>query len=90
MVLGVRLAAGQQKRTSTAIIQGFDHSDASVLCEPGLARTPKSSPDLVDPIAGLHVLEVKGHALDQSDEIEPGRQLLPATRSGSGTADSLH
>ena len=65
------------RQVLATIIQGFDHADASVLCEPGLARTSKSPPDivLVDTTAGIHVLEVKGHALDQIEAIEPGGQL---------------
>jgi hypothetical protein len=45
-----------------ALIRGFDHADATVLCEPSLARKTTRPPDcvLVDPVAGVHVVEVKG------------------------------
>lgn len=59
------------------LIQGFNHSQSTVLCEPSLSRQTNHKPDvvLVDPIAGLHVLEVKGHDLSQIDGIDPGGQV---------------
>src|SRR4051794_18842049 len=60
-----------------ALIRGFDHPDATVLCEPSLARTTTRPPDcvLVDPTAGVHVFEVEGVTLDQVEAIEPGGLL---------------
>ena len=60
-----------------ALIRGFDHPDATVLCEPSLARKTTRPPDcvLVDPVAGVHVVEVKGVTLDQIEAIEPGGLL---------------
>ncbi|MDB5340950.1 MAG: hypothetical protein JWN70_6569 [Planctomycetaceae bacterium] len=54
-----------QRLVLAALIQGFDHPEATVLCEPSLARSGKRPPDavLVDPVAGIHVVEVKGHDL---------------------------
>ena len=45
-----------------ALIRGFDRAEATVLCEPSLARKTTRPPDcvLVDPVAGVHVVEVKG------------------------------
>ncbi|MDB5341314.1 MAG: hypothetical protein JWN70_6933, partial [Planctomycetaceae bacterium] len=66
-----------QRLVLAALIQGFDHSEATVLCEPSLARSGKRPPDavLVDPIAGIHIVEVKGHDLQQIEAIEPGGQI---------------
>ncbi len=63
-----------QRAVLAALIQGFDHPDAMVLCEPSLARKSTRPPDavLVDPVAGVHVVEVKGITLDQIEAIEPG------------------
>ena len=60
-----------------ALIRGFDHPDATVLCEPSLARKTTRPPDavLIDPIAGVHVVEVKGVTLGQIEAIEPGGLL---------------
>lgn len=59
------------------LIRGFPSSDSSILCEPSLVRTTKRPPDvvLVDSIAGVHVIEVKGHDLSQIEAIDPGGQL---------------
>src|SRR3954471_7818353 len=63
-----------QRVVLAALIRGFDHPDATVLCEPGLARNTTRPPDVVlaDPVAGVHVVEVKGVSLDQIEAIEPG------------------
>ena len=65
---------GPQRAVLAALIRGFDHPDATVLCEPSLARKSSRPPDvvLVDPVAGVHVVEVKGVTLDQIEAIEPG------------------
>ena len=67
-------ANGPQRAVIGALIRGFDHPDATVLCEPSLARNSTRPPDavLVDPVAGVHVVEVKGVSLDQIEAIEPG------------------
>src|SRR4051794_38627780 len=68
---------GPQRAVLAALIRGFDHPDATVLCEPSLARKTTRPPDvvLVDPVAGIHVVEVKGVTLDQVEAIEPGGLL---------------
>ena len=65
---------GPQRAVLAALIRGFDHPDATVLCEPSLARKTTRPPDvvLVDPVAGVHVVEVKGVSLGQIEAIEPG------------------
>jgi hypothetical protein len=65
---------GPQREVLAALIRRFDHPDATVLCEPSLARNSSRPPDvvLVDPLAGVHVVEVKGIHLDQIEGIEPG------------------
>src|SRR3954465_15257827 len=66
-----------QREVLAALIRGFDHPDATVLCEPGLARNTTRPPDavLVDPVAGVHIAEVKGVHLGQVEAIEPGGLL---------------
>src|SRR4051794_31413897 len=66
-----------QRGVLAALIRGFDCPDATVLCEPSLARKTTRPPDcvLVDPVAGVHVVEVKGVTLDQVEAIEPGGLL---------------
>lgn len=67
-----------------ALIQGFDHPDSTVLCEPSLARSSQRPPDivLVDTTAGIHVIEVKGHDLSQIEGIEAGGQIQFRYRNG--------
>lgn len=59
------------------LIQGCG-PDSTVLCEPSLARKTTRPPDVVfiDPLAGIHVLEVKGVTLDQIEALEPGDHCL--------------
>ena len=66
-----------QRAVLAALIRGFDLPDATVLCEPSLARKSNRPPDAVvlDPVAGVHVVEVKGVRLDQVEAIEPGGLL---------------
>jgi hypothetical protein len=66
-----------QREVLAALIRGFDRLDATILCEPSLARKTTRPPDavLVDPTAGVHVVEVKGVTLDQIEAIEPGGLL---------------
>src|SRR5689334_8985776 len=63
-----------QRAVLAALIRGFDRTEATVLCEPSLARKTTRPPDcvLVDPVAGVHVVEVKGVTLDQIEAIVPG------------------
>src|SRR3954451_21088962 len=65
---------GPQREVIAALIRGFDHPDATALCEPSRARKSSRPPDVVlaDPVAGVHVVEVKGVSLDQIEAIEPG------------------
>ncbi|MEX1026861.1 MAG: hypothetical protein WD049_02470, partial [Candidatus Paceibacterota bacterium] len=79
------------RQVMAALVLGFDHSDATVLCEPSLARTSKRPPDLVlvDATAGLHVIEVKGHDLQQIEAIEPGGQLRFRYELGSRTRNPV-
>ncbi len=79
------------RQTMASLVQGFNHPDATVLCEPSLARTTKRPPDLVlvDTVAGLHVIEVKGHDLDQIEAIEPGGQLRFRYESGNRTRNPV-
>jgi hypothetical protein len=73
------------------LIQGFPSPDATVLCEPSLARTSKRPPDvvLVDTIAGIHVIEVKAHDLAQIEAIEPGGQLRFRYENGTRTRNPV-
>jgi hypothetical protein len=77
-VFGWEDASNDAHRTVLGLlIHGFRSADATVLCEPSLARTSKRPPDvvLVDNIAGIHVIEVKGHDLAGIEAIEPGGQI---------------
>ena len=77
-VFGWEDAANEPQRNVLAVLpEGFDHTDATILCEPSLARKTTRPPDalLIDPIAGVHLIEVKGYALDQIEAIEPGGLL---------------
>lgn len=73
------------------LIQGFRSPDATVLCEPSLARTTKRPPDavLVDTIAGVHVVEVKGHELSQIEALEPGGQIRFRYETGTRTRNPV-
>lgn len=73
------------------LIQGFRSQDASILCEPSLARTSQRPPDvvLVDPLAGIHVIEVKGHELSQIEGLEPGGQIRFRYDSGTRTRNPV-
>ena len=68
---------GPHREVLGVLIRGFDHPDATILCEPSLARSTTRPPDcvLVDPAAGVHVVEVKGVSLGQVEAIEPGGLL---------------
>lgn len=77
-VIGAEDANNDSQRTVlAALVQGYSNSDATILCEPSLARKTTRPPDLVlvDLIAGLHVIEVKGITLDQIEALEPGGQF---------------
>ncbi len=79
------------RQVMAALVRGFSHPDATVLCEPSLARTSKRPPDLVlvDPFAGLHFVEVKGHDLQSIEAIEPGGQLRLRYDNGSRTKNPV-
>jgi hypothetical protein len=77
-VLGAEDASNDAQRAVLgALISGCRDSDATILCEPSLARKTTRPPDvvLVDLVAGVHIIEVKGVSLDQIDGIEPGGQF---------------
>jgi hypothetical protein len=77
-VLGGEDASNDAQRTvMAALIRGFDQADTTILCEPSLARKTTRPPDIVvvDLVAGLHVIEVKGVTLDQIEALEPGGQF---------------
>lgn len=77
-VFGAQDASNKAHRSVLAkLIKGFNHPDSTVLCEPSLAKSTVRPPDavVVDLIAGLHVIEVKGVSLEQLDSIEPGGQF---------------
>ena len=77
-VFGWEEAANDSQRQVLAVLIGcFNDSATTVLCEPSLARNTVRPPDivLVDPVVGVHVIEVKGVTLQQVEEIEPGGQL---------------
>jgi len=87
-VFGWEDAANEPQRNVLAVlIEGFDRPDATILCEPSLARKTTRPPDalLIDPIAGVHLIEVKGFALDQIEAIEPGGLLKVRYYGGSDT-----
>ena len=87
-VFGWEDAANEPQRNVLAVlIKGFYHPDATILCEPSLARKTTRPPDalLIDPIAGVHLIEVKGFALDQIEAIEPGGLLKVRYYGGSDT-----
>lgn len=77
-VLGAEDAGNDaQREVLAALIRGCDQPDSTILCEPSLARNTARPPDvvLVDLVAGLHVIEVKGVTLDQIEALEPGGQF---------------
>ena len=77
-----------QREVLAALIRGFDHPDATVLCEPSLARKTTRPPDavLVDPVAGVHVVEVKGVTPGPDRGDRAGRAAQDPLRQGSCTS----
>lgn len=61
-----------QRRVLAQLIRDCKSADCLILCEPSLARSSQRPPDvvLIDPVAGLHVIEVKGHDLAGIEAIE--------------------
>ena len=91
-VFGSEYAGNNSHRQVMAtLIQGFNQPGATVLCEPSLTRSSKRPPDLVlvDAIAGLHFIEVKGHDLPQIEAIEPGGQIRFQYDNGSRTKNPV-
>jgi hypothetical protein len=80
-----------QQEVLAALIRGFDHPDATILCEPSLARNSTRPPDavLVDPVAGVHVVEVKGVHIGQVEAIEPGGLLKIRYSRGMGSKNPV-
>lgn len=73
-VFGWEDAANEPQRSVLAVlIEGFDHKDATILCEPSLARKTTRPPDalLIDPIAGVHLIEVKGRSRSSGGSYAP-------------------
>ena len=79
------------RRILGLLVKGFPSPDTTILCEPSLARSSKRPPDvvLVDTIAGVHVIEVKGHVLAQIESIEPGGQLRFRYENGARTRNPI-
>jgi hypothetical protein len=74
-VVGAMHASNDAHRAVLAeMIRGFGNSDATILCEPSLARSTKRPPDIVviHRTLGVHFIEVKGHSLDRIDGIDVG------------------
>lgn len=65
------------RRVLASVILACNHDSSIVLCEPSLARKTTRPPDVVvvDPIAGVNVIEVKGITLEQIEALEPGGQF---------------
>lgn len=77
-VLGAEDASNDAQRAVLAAMIGTcEDADATILCEPSLARRTTRPPDVVfvDLVAGLHVIEVKGVTLDQIESIDAGGQF---------------
>lgn len=68
-----------------ALIRGIENPETGVLCEPSLIRNTTRPPDvvLVCPVAGIHVVEVKGIALDDIQALDPGGQFVIQYSSGA-------
>lgn len=79
-IFGIEDAGNDAHRAVVAILAaGFDDPETTLLVEPTLARsTSRRVPDVVviDPIAGLHVVEVKGHGIGAITELRPGGKML--------------
>lgn len=60
-----------------ALAREFNRAEVAILCEPSIVGVRSRPPDivLVDPQSGVHVLEVKGVALEQVLSIMPGGAL---------------
>ncbi|MFO0869195.1 MAG: hypothetical protein U0935_09695 [Pirellulales bacterium] len=73
-----------QRRVLAQLIRDCKSADCLILCEPSLARSSQRPPDvvLIDPVAGLHVIEVKGHDLAGIAAIEAGGLLRLRYASG--------
>ncbi len=88
-VLGAEDASNKAHRFVLAeLIKGFNRPDSTILCEPSLAKSTIRPPDVVvvDLIAGLHVVEVKGVSLEQIEAIDPGGQFrVRYGANGNGT-----
>ena len=78
-VLGLDdLGNAAHRAVAAALVHGFNHAATSLLIEPTLPHgRGRRVPDLVviDPVAGFHVFEVKGHDLDAVTDVEAGGKL---------------
>ncbi len=57
-----------------AVVRAVNFTESVLLCEPSLAHKTTRPPDLVivDPVIGVHLIEVKGLSLDNILQIEAG------------------
>ncbi len=57
-----------------AAVRAVNFAESVVLCEPSLAHKTTRPPDLVivDPVIGVHLIEVKGLSLDNILQIDAG------------------
>ena len=91
-VYGWEEASNDAQRAVVArLAADFRSPDTLVLCEPSLARSTKRPPDvvLIDPDAGVHVFEVKGHTLDGVEAVEPGGQMRFRYETGARTRSPI-
>jgi AAA domain len=65
---------GGHRQVLAEVIKQFDRPLATILCEPSMTTSSMHPPDivLVDPEAGVQVIEVKGITLEQLIDIDPG------------------
>lgn len=76
---------GPHRQVIATLCRGLDEEGVTILCEPSLTRTSQRPPDIViiDPVSGVHVIEVKAVNLDQVAGLDPGGTLQ--LRYSSGT-----
>lgn len=91
-VFGWEDASNDAQRIVVArLAESFPSPDTLVLCEPSLARSTKRPPDvvLIDPAVGVHVFEVKGHALSGVESLAPGGQMRFRYDTGAQTRSPI-
>jgi hypothetical protein len=78
--LACRVIDHEEARTTThqevllILAQNFDYQGPVLMCEPSIVGSRSGAPDIVivDPKSGLHVVEVKGVAIDQVRGVQAG------------------